>query len=129
MNNFSTKDGNKKNSVIFMMFVCVLLSNVAVFGQTAVENNTVQSAIIENNEIVNDNNTIEINTMRQEAASNASNMNFVLWFMGSKQSPNANIVPAGTTAKKQFMTSGTAPNRLLIKAFLKKAVNFESAAV
>jgi hypothetical protein len=129
MNKFSTKNGNKKNTIIFMMFVCMLLSNVAVFGQTAVENNNVQSATIENNEIVNDNNTIEISSMKQEATSNASNMNFVLWFMGSKQSPNANIVPAGTTAKKQFMTSGTAPNRLLIKAFLKKAVNFESATV
>lgn len=125
MNKISTKNANKKNTVIFMMFVCMLLSNVAVFGQTAVENNNGQSASMENNEIVNT--TVEITPMKQEAVSNASNMNFVLWFMGSKQSPNANIVPAGTTAKKQFMTSGTAPNRLLIKAFLKKAVNFESA--
>jgi hypothetical protein len=103
------------------------LSNVTVFGQTAVENNNVQSTTIENNEIVNT--TTEISSMKQEAASNASNMNFVLWFMGSKQTPNATTVPAGTTAKKQFMTSGTAPNRILIKAFLKKAVNFESAVV
>ena len=126
MNNFSTKKGNKKNRIIFMMFVCVLLSNVAVFGQTAVENN-VQTATIENNEIVNT--TTEMSSMKQEATSSSSNMNFVMWFMGSKQSPNSTIVPAGTTAKKQFMTSGTAPNRLLIKAFLKKAVNFESAVV
>lgn len=125
MNKISTKYANKKNTVIFMMFVCMLLSNVAVFGQTAVENNNGQSASMENNEIVNT--TVEITPMKQEAVSNASNMNFVLWFMGSKQSPNANIVPAGTTTKKQFMISGTAPNRLLIKAFLKKAVNFESA--
>ncbi len=108
-----------------MMFVCMLLSNVSVFGQTAIENNNAQTATIENTEIVN--NTIEISTMKQEAASNTSNINFVLWFMGSKQSPNADTVPVGTTAKKQFMTSGTAPNRLLIKAFLKKAVNFERA--
>jgi hypothetical protein len=127
MNNISTKNGNKKNTVIFMMFVFMLLSSIAVFGQTAVENNFVQNTTIENNEIVNT--TTEISSMKQEATSNASNMNFVLWFMGSKQSPNSTIVPAGTTAKKQFMTSGTAPNRLLIKAFLKKAVNFESAVV
>jgi len=126
MNNFSTKKGNKKNRIIFMMFVCVLLSNVAVFGQTAVENN-VQTSTIENNEIVNT--TTEMSSMKQEATSSSSNLNFVMWFMGSKQSPNSTIVPAGTTAKKQFMTSGTAPNRLLIKAFLKKAVNFESAVV
>ena len=110
-----------------MMFVCLLLSNVTVFGQTAVENNNVQSTTIENNEIVNT--TTEISSMKQEATSNASNMNFVLWFMGSKQDPNAKALPAGVNTKKQFMTSGTAPNRLLIKAFLKKAVNFESAMV
>lgn len=110
-----------------MMFMCLLLSNVAVFGQTAVENNLVKSTTIESNEIVN--NTTDSNSVQHEATSTASNMNFVLWFMGSKQSPNSTIVPAGTTAKKQFMTSGTAPNRLLIKAFLKKAVNFESAVV
>lgn len=127
MNYFSKRDGNKRISIAFMMFVCILLSNVSVFGQTAVENNNVQSTTIENAEIVN--NTIEISTMKPEATSNASNINFVLWFMGSKQSPNANALPVGTTAKKQFMTSGTAPNRLLIKAFLKKAVNFERAVV
>lgn len=124
MNNFSKHNENKTSFNIFMLLVFVLFSNVVIFGQTAVENNNVQSTTIENSEIVN--NTIEINTMKQEATSNASNMNFVLWFMGSKQSPNANNVPVGTSAKKQFMTSGTAPNRLLIKAFLKKAVNFES---
>jgi len=108
-----------------MMFVCVLLSNVSVFGQTTVESTTTQSSTIQDNEVVNTN--VEISTMKQEATSNTSNMNFVLWFMGSKQTPNGNAVPAGTTAKKQFLTSGSAPNRLLIRAFLKKAVNFESA--
>ncbi len=128
MNTFSKQGGNKINSNIFMVLFFVLMSNVAVFGQTSVENNNASTVSVENNEIVSSN-TIGINTMKQEAASNASNMNFVLWFMGSKQTPNADAVPAGTTAKKQFMTSGTAPNRLLIKAFLKKAVNFESAVV
>ena len=109
-----------------MMFVCVLLlSNVSVFGQTTVESTSAQTETIQDNDVVNTN--VEMSTMKQEATSNSSNMNFVLWFMGSKQSPNANTVPAGTTAKKQFMTSGSAPNRLLIRAFLKKAVNFESA--
>ncbi|MBC7845794.1 MAG: hypothetical protein H7Y10_04835 [Flavobacterium sp.] len=127
MNNFSKQGGNKIKGTIFMVLLFVFMSNVAVFGQTTDGNNNVQTATIENNEIVN--NAIEISTIKQEATSDAHNMNFVLWFMGSKQSPNATVVPAGTTAKKQFMTSGTAPNRLLIKAFLKKAVNFESAVV
>ncbi|WP_269241677.1 hypothetical protein [Flavobacterium limnophilum] len=127
MNNFSKQSDNKIKSAIIMVLFFVLMSNVAVFGQSSIGNSDEQKASIENNEIVNNN--IEINAIKQEAASSASNMNFVLWFMGSKQTPNATAVPAGTTAKKQFMTSGTAPNRLLIKAFLKKAVNFESTVV
>ena len=127
MKTISKQSGFKNNSTIFMVLFFVLFANLAVFGQTATENNSVQTSTVENNELVS--NTAEISTMKQEATSDTSNMNFVLWFMGSKQSPNANVVPAGTTAKKQFITSGTAPNRLLIKAFLKKAVNFESAVV
>jgi hypothetical protein len=127
MNHFSKRDGSKKFSIIVMMLVCVLLSNVSVFGQTTVESTTTQTATIQDDEVVNTN--VEMNTMKQEATSNTSNMNFVLWFMGSKQSPNSNALPAGTTAKKQFMTSGSAPNRLLIRAFLKKAVNFEVSMV
>ena len=53
-------------------------------------------------------------------------MNFVLWFMGSKLDPNSTISSEGTNTKKQIITSGVAPNRLLIKAFLKKAVNLDS---
>ena len=102
MNNFSKKGDNKIKSAILMVLFFVLMSNVAVFGQTTEKNNNVQTTTIENNEIANTN--VEIGTMKQEAASDASNMNFVLWFMGSKQSPNANVVPAGTTAKKQFIT-------------------------
>jgi pantothenate synthetase len=127
MKTISKQSGFKNNSTIFMVLFFVLFANLAVFGQTAAENNSVQTSTVENNELAS--NTAEISTMKQEATSDVSNMNFVLWFMGSKQSPNANVVPAGTTAKKQFITSGTAPNRLLIKAFLKKAVNFESAVV
>jgi hypothetical protein len=37
--------------------------------------------------------------------------------MGSKQDPNTTISTEGIIQKKQIMTSGIAPNRLLIKAF------------
>ncbi len=127
MNHFSKRDGSKKFSITVMIFVCLLLTNVSAFGQTTEQATTTQTAGIQDDEVVNTN--VEINTIKQEATSNATNMNFVLWFMGSKQSPNTDAVPAGTTAKKQFMTSGSAPNRLLIRAFLKKAVNFEVSMV
>jgi hypothetical protein len=91
-----------------------LLSNVSVFGQ-AVEKNVVS------------NSSIEVAAVKKEAVSNESSVNFVLWFMGSKQDPNSTISKEGVNTKKQIMTSGLAPNKLLIKTFLKKAVNLESA--
>ena len=115
MNHFSKQDDNKKRVNILIMLVFLLLSNVAVFGQTVAEKNTNSSTVIESN------------LVEKEATSNTSNMNFVIWFMGSKQNPSTTIIPAGENTRKQFMTSGLAPNRLLIKAFLKKAVNFEVA--
>ncbi len=115
MNHFSKQNDNKNKANILILFIFLLLSNVAVFGQTVAEKNT------------NSNNTIETNLVEKEATTNTSNMNFVIWFMGSKQNPSTTIIPAGENTRKQFMTSGLAPNRLLIKAFLKKAVNFEVA--
>ena len=124
MNQYSKQNENKNKKAFFIMFAFILLSFGTAFGQTALENNT------QLNSTFTTNGSIETIAVKQdEATSSNSNMNFVLWFMGSKQDPNAKIVPTGTTTKKQFMTSGTAPNRLLIKAFLKKAVNFESAIV
>ena len=122
MNQFSKQDGNKNSNIIIMTVVFILLSIGTAFGQTEVVNNSDSNTSLTTN-------TIETIVVKQEDASTNSNMNFVLWFMGTKQDPNAKIVPAGSNTKKQFMTSGTAPNRLLIKAFLKKAVNFESAIV
>ena len=127
MNHFTKRDGSKKFSIIVMIFVCVWMSSVSVFGQTTIESTTEQTATIQDHEVVNT--TVELSTIKQEASSSAANMNFVLWFMGSKHDPNAKALPAGVNTKKQFMTSGTVPNRLLIRAFLKKAVNFEVSVV
>ena len=115
MNQISKQINNKKRSNVLVLFIFLLMSNVSIFGQTVAENNT------------NSNTTIENNLVAKEATTNSSNMNFVIWFMGSKQNPSTTIITEGQNTKKQFMTSGLAPNRLLIKAFLKKAVNFEVA--
>jgi hypothetical protein len=45
--------------------------------------------------------------------------------MGTKQTTNENATKE-TSSKKQMMTSGVAPNRLLIKTFLKKASQYAS---
>ena len=123
MNHFSKQDGNKTRSILFMVLTFILLSIGTAFGQTTIENNI----DLNTTELLS--NSAETNVVKIEADSNASNTNFVLWFMGSKQDPNAKVLPASTKTKKQVMTSGMEPNRLLIKAFLKKAINFESATV
>ena len=113
MKHFS-KYGQNKNSInIIIMFAFILFTNGSVFGQT-----------VENDVIANT--TTEISVTKRDNARSTSNMNFVLWFMGSKQDPNNTISNEGINTKKQVITSGTAPNRLLIKAFLKKAINLES---
>ena len=122
MNQFSQQNVNKNKNTFFIVLAFIALSFGTAFGQTAVENNSYLNSTITAN-------TTETIVVKQEEASTNSNMNFVLWFMGTKQDPNVKIVPAGANTKKDFITSGTAPNRLLIKAFLKKAVNYESALV
>ena len=122
MNQFSQQNVNKNKNTFFIVLAFIALSFGTAFGQTAVENNSYLNSTITAN-------TTETIVVKQEEASTNSNMNFVLWFMGTKQDPNVKIVPAGANTKKEFITSGTAPNRLLIKAFLKKAVNYESALV
>ena len=63
----------------------------------------------------------------QSTVKTNTSMNFVSWFMGTKQTPNANqSADAAVSQKKQMINSGIAPNRLLIKAFLKKASNYSS---
>ena len=122
MNQFSKQNVIKNKNIFFIVLAFTALSFGTAFGQTAVENNSYLNSTITAN-------TTETIVVKQEEASTNSNMNFVLWFMGTKQDPNVKIVPAGANTKKEFITSGTAPNRLLIKAFLKKAVNYESALV
>ena len=120
MNHFSNQEGNKKRANIIMVLTFIILSSFSAFAQT-----TTEDKAVENNVIVN--NTVELNTRRQENTADTSNMNFVLWFMGSKQDPNTTISSEATSTKNKVRTSGIAPNRLLIKAFLKKATNLESS--
>lgn len=122
MNSIIKHNSKKISPILFLIVFFVFVSVNSAFGQTVAENNSDLNISIETNS------PDKIITKQEDTSAN-SNMNFVLWFMGSKQDPNVKITPSGTTTKKQFMTSGTAPNRLLIKAFLKKAVNFENAIV
>lgn len=114
MNYFLKHNCNKQRNSIFTLLIVVLLSNVSVYGQS--DENSFSIGGKENS-----------GTTNQESPSTIStnNINFLLWFMGSKQDPNTTISTEETDAKIQILTSGMAPNRVLIKAFLQKAVNAE----
>ncbi len=110
----STKNNYSKKSLKNTLLVLVLMLSVSVFSQSPVSSLTdVEPA-----------STTTVATSRT-----ASNVEFVLWFMGTKQNPNSTISTEGNSTRNQILTSGLAPNRLLIKAFLKKAVNFETSMV
>ena len=112
----SLKINKKKIFTGLMLFVFMLISSTSVSAQT------------ENDFLVDASVTISPSSKKENVStvSSSNSMNFVLWFMGSKQDPKSSISTEGNNTKKQVIISGTAPNRLLIKAFLKKAVELDS---
>lgn len=64
----------------------------------------------------------KITTSKSEV-STETNFNFVSWFMGTKQTIQEESVNEKSSAKKMLINARIAPNRLLMKAFLKKAQN------
>jgi hypothetical protein len=121
MKNVSTITVNQNASrlTLVVMFALLLLSSVQTFGQnvSTVEVSIATSAIT----VYSDDNTTATTATATE--SNA-NMNMVSWLMGTKQTPKANLDKV--VSKKEMINSGIAPNRLLMKAFLKKASNYQS---
>lgn len=94
-----------------VLFTLLVLSSFSMVGQNK-------------NEVVAPEATV---VATQSNVTTNTTMNFVSWFMGTKQTPNANqSSDAASSQKKQMINSGIAPNRLLIKAFLKKASNYSS---
>lgn len=58
----------------------------------------------------------------------SESVNFMSWFMGTKQNiQTESLREASGSNKKQLINSGIAPNRLLMKIFMKKATLYTSA--
>ena len=115
MNNLKTNNTNSKLIPSIFVFVLFLMFSFSGFSQS-------QSATS-----IDFNAKTETTNVKLETSRATSNMEFALWFMGTKQDPNSTLSSEGTNAKKLIITSGIAPNRLLIKAFLKKVVNYENS--
>ena len=96
-----------------VLFVILLSSSISTFGQNVDSNKEVLISSI---------NTIAPTTSH---VSENNSMNLYSWFMGTKQTPNANLKNEESgSIKKQMINSGIEPNRLLLKSFLKKATNY-----
>jgi len=105
--NTTTNTTSTNNIKMMVVLVMLLLSSVG-FAQNTIE---VPAVVVATTTTVTESNT--------------ATLNMVSWFMGTKQNTNE-ATTKETSTKKQMMTSGIAPNRLLIKAFLKKASQFAS---
>ena len=106
---------------LIAVLVLLLLSNLNVFGQ---HSSAVVAGPVVSFQMVAADDTVATIT---NATTTNDTMNFVSWFMGTKQTTNANsATDVSGNRKKQMINAGIAPNRLLIKAFLKKATNYDS---
>ncbi len=108
--NFSA---NFKKSLFLFLFIFLLNFSSAFAQSTVVDND-----LIENSE----NGDTSTNTTVTTSSTN-SNVNFILWFMGTKEDPNKVISNDGLYTKKQVISSGTVPNHLLLRILLRKTVN------
>lgn len=104
---------------IIILFV-FFLSNKGVAQESSFENSVDEISINQKNIV------IENAPVRVSNSILNSNVNFILWFMGTKEDVNKTTLDDVIYSKKSIITSGREPNRLLIKTLLKKALNIKS---
>lgn len=117
---FNAFQNNNSGSFLFVIVLFTFFSSTAVFGQ----NERVEAL---NDDVTNHNNiVIESPSKVSNSVMINSNVNFILWFMGTKEDMGKSFSDDGMYTKKSFMTSGREPNRLMVKTLLKKALNIKS---
>ena len=117
---FSVLQNNKNRSSLFIMVLFTFFCTTTVFGQKENLEGSNQEVLNIQNNIV-----IESSVKVSNSAVN-SNVNFILWFMGTKEDIGKTYSNDGMYSKKSFLTSGREPNHLLVKTLLKKALNIKS---
>ena len=100
--------------VLKSLLIFVLVSHSTISAQTNID---AAPEKVLNSQNIGDNVAVDSST---------TTINFVLWFMGTKQEPIIKISSENSNLKKQMIMSGRAPNRLLMKAFLKKVINLDT---
>jgi hypothetical protein len=108
----NTSNAMQIRTIVF--FVLFLLSSFGMFGQ----------------EVKNENDTLSNSAPAVEVVYD-SEADLVNWFMSSKQNTINNEVKgdSATTTKKQIITSGSQPNKVLYRTFVKRIAAKDTAIV
>ena len=116
-NTTSTSFISENRKFLVVLFIVFLLSSVGMFGQTKTEVTLV-------------NEPVTICTDSVKAIAFESDVDFVNWFMGSKQGQTIQKVNETATTvsrKKQIISSGVTPNKVLYRTFMKRVISQETA--
>jgi hypothetical protein len=111
---------NNKNNIFFIVILVAFFTVANSFAQKITFDSASVLAAINVNDNAADETPAKVTT-----SVSSSNVNFILWFMGTKEDVNSTI-SNGSYSKKSFLTSGREPNHLLLKTLLKKAINTKS---
>lgn len=123
--NINTENQSKRNRArVFVLFVLLILSSMGVFGQ---QNNDIKVSATIDFEIAN-----KCSEVQNDVASIESQIDFMGWFMGSKYNQNSSNFDSEnnkskSSTKKQILSSGIEPNRVLYRTFVKKVMNKDNA--
>ncbi len=124
ISNQLTQQHNLSKTRLIVLIVLLVLSSIGMFGQNTKQE--IVSLVNSSETIVASNDEEIIVTSPKSETTSQSDLNFVSWFMGTKQAPKSNLLNNGQNSKRQIINSGIAPNGLLLKVFLKKAINYQS---
>lgn len=116
-NTTSTSFISENRKFLVVLFIVFLLSSVGMFGQTKTEVTPVCE-------------TTTICTDSVQAIAFDSDVDFMNWFMGSKQGQNVqktNETATTISRKKQIISSGVTPNKVLYRTFMKRVISQETA--
>jgi len=116
-NTTSTSIISQNRKFLVVLFIVFLLSSIGMFGQTKTE----VVLVCEPTAICTD--TVQ-------AIVFDSNVDFMNWFMGSKQAQTIQSSSSTSTSnsrKKQIISSGIIPNKVLYRTFIKRVISQEIA--
>ncbi len=122
MNTTTQNISTSNTKTIVILFVLFMLTSVGMFGQTKATATATTTTIVN-----------VVNVPVQQVALD-SDVDFMSWFMGSRQTQTVKEAASGTdntiiARKKQILSSGITPNKVLYSTFVKKVISQESATV